>query len=75
RRGWTMLLVCLITVAAALAVLWGSEDATRLRPVHGLALAGATQATITAYADRVAGYLPYSSLTFIVGLALGLLKG
>ncbi len=46
RRGWTMLLVCLITVAAALAVLWGSEDATRLRPVHGLALAGATQATI-----------------------------
>ncbi len=27
------------------------------------------------YAERVAGYLPYSSLTFIIGLALGLWKG
>ncbi|MDE1854286.1 MAG: hypothetical protein KGI38_11155 [Thaumarchaeota archaeon] len=31
--------------------------------------------SITTYANRVAGYLPYSSLTFIIGLAVGLLKG
>ncbi len=30
---------------------------------------------LTADAQRVAGYLPYSSLTFILGLAVGLLKG
>ena len=27
------------------------------------------------YAQRVAGYLPYSSLTFIIGLAVGFWKG
>jgi len=30
---------------------------------------------VASYAQRVAGYLPYSSLTFIIGLAVGLLKG
>lgn len=31
--------------------------------------------SLTTYANRVAGYLPYSSLTFLIGLAIGLLKG
>lgn len=31
--------------------------------------------TLSAYANRVAGYLPYSSITFIIGLAIGYLKG
>ncbi|MDG7011249.1 MAG: hypothetical protein JRN57_03920 [Nitrososphaerota archaeon] len=31
--------------------------------------------SLTTYAQRVAGYLPYSSLTFLIGLAIGLLKG
>lgn len=30
---------------------------------------------LISYADRIAGYLPYSSLTFIVGLLIGFLKG
>ena len=30
---------------------------------------------LVSYAQRVAGYLPYSSLTFIIGLAIGFLKG
>ncbi|HXW95291.1 MAG TPA: hypothetical protein VEJ19_06270 [Nitrososphaerales archaeon] len=30
---------------------------------------------LVTYAQRVAGYLPYSSLTFIIGLAVGLWKG
>ncbi len=30
---------------------------------------------LVAYAQRVANYLPYSSATFIVGLAIGLWKG
>lgn len=30
---------------------------------------------LVSYAQRVAGYLPYSSLTFIIGLAVGLWKG
>lgn len=44
-------------------------------PLASLVKSGATQSTITAYANRIAGYLPYSSLTFIVGLAIGLLRG
>ncbi len=31
--------------------------------------------SLAPYAERLAGYLPYSSLTFIIGLAIGLLKG
>ena len=30
---------------------------------------------LVAYAQRVAGYLPYSSLTFLIGLAIGFFKG
>jgi len=30
---------------------------------------------LVSYAQRVAGYLPYSSLTFLIGLAIGFLKG
>ena len=30
---------------------------------------------LVSYAQRVAGYLPYSSLTFLIGLAVGLWKG
>jgi uncharacterized membrane protein (Fun14 family) len=30
---------------------------------------------LSSYVQRLAGYLPYSSLTFIIGLAIGFLKG
>ncbi len=34
-----------------------------------------SSSTAAAWVNRVAGYLPYSSLTFIVGLVIGFLKG
>ena len=43
-----------------------------LQPLLSLVKSGSS---LTAYADRVAGYLPYSSITFIIGLAVGYLKG
>ena len=44
-------------------------------PIASLVKSGATQSTITDYANRIAGYLPYSSITFLIGLAVGLLRG
>ena len=43
-----------------------------LTPILSLARSGSG---LTVWVQRVAGYLPYSSLTFIVGLAIGFLKG
>ena len=43
-----------------------------LAPILSVVKSGST---LTTYANRVAGYLPYSSLTFVIGLAVGLLKG
>jgi len=34
-----------------------------------------SSSTTSEWVNRVAGYLPYTSLTFIVGLILGFLKG
>jgi uncharacterized membrane protein (Fun14 family) len=41
-------------------------------PLMSMARSGGS---LTSAVDRVAGFLPYSSVTFIVGLALGFLKG
>ncbi|MDG6988735.1 MAG: hypothetical protein JRN21_05340 [Nitrososphaerota archaeon] len=62
----------LVVLLIALGILTPSQVLT---PLAGLVKPGSTQATITAYANRVAGYLPYSSITFLIGLAVGLLKG
>ena len=43
-----------------------------LQPILSLVKSGST---LSSYAQRVAGYLPYSSITFIIGLAIGYLKG
>lgn len=43
-----------------------------LTPLVSLVKSGGS---ITTEVNRVAGYLPYSSITFIIGLAVGLLKG
>jgi uncharacterized membrane protein (Fun14 family) len=43
-----------------------------LQPLLSLVKSGSSLAS---YAQRVAGYLPYSSLTFIIGLAIGFWKG
>jgi uncharacterized membrane protein (Fun14 family) len=34
-----------------------------------------SSSTVSAWISRVAGYLPYTSLTFILGLIIGFLKG
>jgi len=43
-----------------------------LQPLLSIVKSGPDLVT---YAQRVAGYLPYSSLTFLIGLAVGLWKG
>jgi uncharacterized membrane protein (Fun14 family) len=43
-----------------------------LKPLLSVLKSGSS---LTSYAQRVAGYLPYSSLTFIIGLAVGIWKG
>ena len=43
-----------------------------LKPVLGLFRSGSA---LTTEVTRIAGYLPYSSLTFLVGLAIGFWKG
>jgi uncharacterized membrane protein (Fun14 family) len=43
-----------------------------LQPILSLVKSGPE---LVSYAQRVAGYLPYSSLTFLIGLAVGLWKG
>ena len=62
-------LVVLVILLLALGILTPQQV---LAPLLSLVKSGST---LTAYANRVAGYLPYSSLTFIIGLAVGLLKG
>jgi uncharacterized membrane protein (Fun14 family) len=34
-----------------------------------------SSSTVSAWIKRVAGYLPYTTLTFIIGLVIGFLKG
>ncbi len=43
-----------------------------LQPLLSLVKSGPSLAD---YAQRVAGYLPYSSVTFLIGLAVGFWKG
>ena len=64
-----MALVILVVLLLALGVLSPGQV---LQPLLSLVKSGST---LTAYANRVAGYLPYSSITFIIGLAAGYLKG
>lgn len=64
-------LVALVILLIALGTLTPGQV---LAPLVSLVKSGSAS-TVSAYASRVAGYLPYSSLTFIVGLAIGWLKG
>ena len=62
-------LVILVVILIAAGVISPGQV---LQPLLSIAKSGGA---LTAYANRVAGYLPYSSITFIVGLAIGYLKG
>ena len=65
-------LVVLVVLLIAVGIITPGQVLT---PLVSLVKSGATSGALTSYANRVAGYLPYSSLTFIIGLAIGLLKG
>jgi len=43
-----------------------------LKPLIGFVKSGST---VSDWVNRVAGYLPYTSLTFIIGLIIGFLRG
>jgi uncharacterized membrane protein (Fun14 family) len=62
-------LVILVVILIALGVISPNQV---LQPLLSLVKSGST---LTSYANRVAGYIPYSSITFIIGLAIGYLKG
>jgi hypothetical protein len=42
-----------------------------IQPIASIIVSG----NVAAYAEKAASFLPYSSLTFLIGLALGLLRG
>lgn len=67
KIGIAIVILVVILIAAGII----SPQAV-LNPLLSFVKSGAS---LTEYANRVAGYLPYSSLTFVVGLAIGLLKG
>ena len=62
-------LVILVILLIALGVLTPGQV---LQPILSLVKNGSS---LTAYANRVAGYLPYSAISFEIGLAVGYLKG
>ncbi len=62
-------LVILVVILIALGIVTPDQV---LQPLLSLVKSGPDLAS---QAQRLAGYLPYSSLTFILGLAVGLWKG
>ena len=71
-RSFLKIGLALVVLAILLIALGIITPSQILTPLLSLVKSGGT---LTSYVQRVAGYLPYSSLTFIIGLAVGLLKG
>ena len=46
-----------------------------LKPIASILKSGAASSAVAGYVDRLAHYLPWSSLTFIIGAIIGFLKG
>jgi len=67
KIGIAIAIIILILIASGII----SPDQV-LKPLLSIVKSGPDLVT---YAQRVAGYLPYSSLTFLIGLAIGLWKG
>ncbi len=59
----------IVLILIFLGVLTPSQVLT---PLLSLVKSGSA---LTAEVNKVAGYLPYSSITFLIGLAIGFLKG
>ena len=64
--------IALVALVIIFIVLGMVTPEQVLTPLLSLVKSGGS---LSAEAQRLAGYLPYSSLTFVVGLAIGLLKG
>jgi uncharacterized membrane protein (Fun14 family) len=62
-------LVILVIILIALGIITPDQV---LRPLLSIAKSGSS---LTNDVQRLAGFLPYSSVTFIIGLAVGFLKG
>jgi len=71
-RSFLKIGLALAVLAILLIALGIITPSQILTPLLSLVKSGGT---LTSDVQRVAGYLPYSSLTFIIGLAIGLLKG
>lgn len=67
--------IAIAIIIIALILLGVITPSQVLTPLASLIKSGASSSAIAAEAERLAGYLPYSSVTFIVGLAIGFLKG
>jgi len=67
KIGIALAIIVVILIAAGII-----SPGQVLQPLLSVVKSGPDLVT---YAQRVAGYLPYSSLTFIIGLAVGLWKG
>lgn len=67
KIGIAIAILIVILIAAGII----SPDQV-LQPLLSIVKSGPS---LVPYAQRVAGYLPYSSLTFLIGLAVGLWKG
>ncbi len=67
--------IAIAVVILALIVLGVVTPSQILTPLANFIKSGASSSTITSEVERLAGYLPYSSITFIIGLAIGFLKG
>ena len=65
-----------IAVLVLLLILLGIITPSQiLTPLASLLKSGATSSALTSEVDRLAHYLPWSSLTFIIGAAIGFLRG
>ena len=64
--------IALAVLAIVLIALGIITPGQILQPILSLVKNGTA---LSSDVQRLAGYLPYSSLTFIIGLAIGLLKG
>jgi hypothetical protein len=63
--------LALVLLAVVLIALGIISPGQVLQPILSVVKSGPT---LAADAQRLAGYLPYSSLTFIIGLAIGFWK-
>jgi uncharacterized membrane protein (Fun14 family) len=65
-------LAVLVLILIAVGIITPNQV---LQPLISLVKSGSTISTISSDAQRLAAYLPYSSLTFLIGLGVGLWKG